>query len=713
MADLSVDEIAVPDVVEEDVIDKVSEDGEIDVDGVHYAGEEEISREPFVLESIITVMLGDPLSMEADAYVNLCMGNVHSGNDYFLQVHQRAGDDLKVALQSFRGARAGHARISPAFGLTNFKHLIHTVLPLVDDKFVGLAPYETYSAILSALDLAAENGARTVVFPPGFSIEANIYAYVTLIAMKKWLHDNPGILDGIFIVCETDHDFVSYHNQVPAIESSIDFDSPDFDKYFSAVQYTAQEFGGQTTYVDADGYEFGQGSFYQDEGGNYDYEAAMHELNRRVDMNQAAIMFEPDHFEQRNLLRTVQLSPEDSRAIYDIYNKMFVVADGGIKLQLSRNLSPTMLAIEEPDGRIRQYRLTTQSRNGDAYYFRCSHCEFLSKKTETQYRPKMTVRDGTIVGTFYPMHHPDCLPMTKKQVLIQQIDRQVRAQIMNQNMMMRDSGDKITMEIEEPEQEINGSLDNSPKIKFPTWEQVRKQYYRLKAKGEKLAAAGLRRDSQSFVEAVPIMVQPDDSSINMDVIQRADRQLEVEYGLGTDIEEQQSSQMYSAPPVYTAYPSTSMMDENGEIDEEGEYYIEQQPVNGRARLDVVVKEEVGEVKYSDQSRRELLGMPSLASRIASARKSRRVSSSNREPAYFDSLDNSTKKALNSRPRVAIMSKSRKRKSGTEVNGTSPVDEPASKRRQESSEPDSEATEETSRRRSSRASSGRIPTRFLE
>ena len=88
-------------------------------------------------------------------------------------------------------------------------------------------------------------------------------------------------------------------------------------------------------------------------------------------------------------------------------------------------------------------------------------------------------------------------------------------------------------------------------------------------------------------------------------------------------------------------------------------------------------------------------------------------STNREPAYFDTLDNSTKKALNSRPRVAIMSKSRKRKSGTEVNGTSPIDEPSPKRRQESSEPDSEITEETSRRRSSRSSSGRIPTRFLD
>lgn len=73
---------------------------------------------------------------------------------------------------------------------------------MVDDKFVGLAPYETYSAILSALDLAAENGARTVVFPPGFSIEANIYAYVTLIAMKKWLHDNPGIVSYINIITE-------------------------------------------------------------------------------------------------------------------------------------------------------------------------------------------------------------------------------------------------------------------------------------------------------------------------------------------------------------------------------------------------------------------------------------------------------------------------------------------------------------------------------
>lgn len=83
MADTTVDEITVPDIVqdpdEEEIVDKASEDGEIDVDGVQYATDVEINKEPFIVENIITVMMGDPLSLEADAYMNLCMGNIHSG----------------------------------------------------------------------------------------------------------------------------------------------------------------------------------------------------------------------------------------------------------------------------------------------------------------------------------------------------------------------------------------------------------------------------------------------------------------------------------------------------------------------------------------------------------------------------------------------------------------------------------------------------------
>uniref|UniRef100_A0AC34QNU3 DRBM domain-containing protein n=1 Tax=Panagrolaimus sp. JU765 TaxID=591449 RepID=A0AC34QNU3_9BILA len=722
MADISVDEIPVGDVVqptdETEDYDKASEDGEIDVDGVQYA-EEEISRDPFVIENIITVMLGDPLNNAADAYVNFCMGNVHSGNDHFLQVHQRAGDELKLACHTFRGARPGTARLTQSYGISQFKYLIHTVLPLVEDKFVGLAPYETFTAVLAALDIAAENDVKKIVFPPGFSIESNIFAYLMLLAMKKWLAENPDIIETITIVCDNDNDFYSFHNQIPAIEGIIDFNAADFDKYFAAVQYTSQDFGGQTTFVDSEGYELGQGPFF-DENHQFEFEDGMHEGNRRVDMSQDALLAENENFEQRHMLRTIQMSPEDSRTIHDIYAKMFVVADGGIKLQLSRNLSPTMLAIEEPDGRIRQYRLTTQSRTGDAYYFRCSHCEFLSKKTETQYRPKMTVRDGTIVGSFYPMHHPDCMPLSKKQVLVQQIDRQVRAQIMNQNMLMREMYEKDAAE----EQELlaNGLETKPPRIKFPTWEQVRKQYYRLKAKGEKLAAAGLRKEPAPFIEAVPIMVQPDDRTINMDVIQRAERQLEVEaYGLEVEDEEERPEEMY-VPPVYTAYASTSQMmeDQMAQLGDDGNYYIEE-PLNGRniSRLtEVVVKEEIQEDKVRDQARRELLGMPSLTSRMARARKSRRSNeptNRNRTNDYqFENVESPTKKTTGNRARVAIMGKAKKRQAAT-LPGED-MNDPAYKKHQVDESP-TEGTNDIddygNRRRSHRASSGRIPNRFLE
>lgn len=72
--------------------------------------------------------------------------------------------------------------------------MIHTLLPLVDDKYIGLAPYQTYAAIISALDLAAENDVKTIVIPQGFSIESNIFAYMMLLSIKKWLTENPNVV---------------------------------------------------------------------------------------------------------------------------------------------------------------------------------------------------------------------------------------------------------------------------------------------------------------------------------------------------------------------------------------------------------------------------------------------------------------------------------------------------------------------------------------
>uniref|UniRef100_A0AC34G9A0 Uncharacterized protein n=1 Tax=Panagrolaimus sp. ES5 TaxID=591445 RepID=A0AC34G9A0_9BILA len=255
-------------------------------------------------------------------------------------------------------------------------------------------------------------------------------------------------------------------------------------------------------------------------------------------------------YDQRSLIRDLQLraNEPDTKEIHDLYQDMFYLPDGGIRLQLSRNLSPTMLPIEEPDGRIRQYRLTTQTKNGEAFYFRCSHCEFLSKKTETLYRPKMTVREGSIVGSYYPLHHPECHPITKGQAIVQQMNRQARCKIMDQNMIMQQMYERVNGtsegEINEADfklpheaAESAAAVAGAGRVKFPTWEKVRKQYYRIRAKSEKLAAAGRRPNDMPFVDAVPILIQPDEKTIATDFIQRAGREFDAEtFGVNEEVQ---------------------------------------------------------------------------------------------------------------------------------------------------------------------------------
>jgi hypothetical protein len=158
-----------------------------------------------------------------------------------------------------------------------------------------------------------------------------------------------------------------------------------------------------------------------------------------------------------------------------------VYSENGIRLQLSRNLSTTILTLEEGDtGLVRQYRLTTQNQAGDTFYFRCSKCESLSKKTGTNYRPKITVRAGMILGTRHPIHHPDCRPLTKEGVVVQQMDRHARMRIC--------SGRGDPREIyEEMRQRVPGSESddlNESDEHFPQWDRVRKQYTRLHKYGK-------------------------------------------------------------------------------------------------------------------------------------------------------------------------------------------------------------------------------------
>uniref|UniRef100_A0A914XYN4 RYYR-CCHC domain-containing protein n=1 Tax=Panagrolaimus superbus TaxID=310955 RepID=A0A914XYN4_9BILA len=592
--------------------------------------------------------------------------------------------------------------------------------------------------------------------PPLFAIEPNIACYLTLLAIKKWKKDNPTAIDNITIVCELESDFVAFHHQIPAIDTIIDFSPDGLDDFFPSLQYTTQDYpAAHQGYVEAE-YTYAGNYYPTDEA----YEYSENEATRKVDMSMNVERSE-NMLEQRSLIRNIQLHAEepDTKEIHDLYQKMFYLTDGGIRLQLSRNLSPTMLPIEEPDGRIRQYRLTTQSRNGDAYYFRCSHCEFLSKKTETQYRPKMTVREGSIVGSYYPMHHPECHPVTKGQIIVQQIDRQARCKIMDQNMMMRQmyerengisEGEINEADLKLPLEaaETAAAVAGASRVKFPTWEQVRKQYYRLRAKGEKLAAAGHRRQNHMpFVDAVPIMVQPDEKTITTDVIQRAERQFDAE-AFGMNEEEIQSADkvkhemMYHPQQVYTAYDTTSQIatyDEDGnEVIEEGAEYYTEDPY--AQRHEVVVKEEVAQERH--QAKRQILGMPRYSSLVmtnADTRNNQRMSQIEQMapdlvleeyPVEIESPQQPPKKGVSiirkTRPRVAIVPR-RKRAAPTDDEPS--TSEPLPKKQSQGVTPSSSASssfavsststkmEPSSAmsqepiRRSGRTSLGRPPTRF--
>ncbi|KAH7728936.1 hypothetical protein AAVH_03309 [Aphelenchoides avenae] len=175
-----------------------------------------------------------------------------------------------------------------------------------------------------------------------------------------------------------------------------------------------------------------------------------------------------------------------------VYNEMYG-SPSGIRLHLSRNLSSTILTVEQPDGFLRQYRMTTHSKEGDALYFRCSRCESLLKNGYGDYRPKITVRDGVIQGNRFPPHHPDCHPITKQSVVIQQMDRQARVRICNDGMEPRDVYDSTK---EYADEEVHADGDQ-----FPEWNKVRKQYYRIRRlAGERSPQAGPHENVTSRVE---------------------------------------------------------------------------------------------------------------------------------------------------------------------------------------------------------------------
>jgi len=125
--------------------------------------------------SAVEIVQGDITRIEADAIVNAANSDLAMGGGVCGAIFRAAGvDDLTRVCKAIGHCPTGSAVITPAFGLSNARHIIHAVGPV----YSGHAPDEARallrSAYRSAMRVASDNGCETVAFP---AISTGIYGY--------------------------------------------------------------------------------------------------------------------------------------------------------------------------------------------------------------------------------------------------------------------------------------------------------------------------------------------------------------------------------------------------------------------------------------------------------------------------------------------------------------------------------------------------------
>jgi O-acetyl-ADP-ribose deacetylase (regulator of RNase III) len=159
----------------------------------------------------IEILEGDITRLPVDAIVNAANTRLAGGGGVDGAIHRAAGvAQLQAACQKLGGCDTGDAKMTPGFNLPA-KHIIHTVGPVYRDGKHG-EPELLASCYRRSLELAAENGLKTIAFP---AISTGVYGYpfeqateIALRAAADFLHQHETIGQVTFVFFG-EHDYAA------------------------------------------------------------------------------------------------------------------------------------------------------------------------------------------------------------------------------------------------------------------------------------------------------------------------------------------------------------------------------------------------------------------------------------------------------------------------------------------------------------------------